>query len=97
MLIGKDLKEQRLHLGLSQSEVARRAGVTRQAISSLERKPYIPFTTILAAYEMCVVPAKTMRESVDVLREQIIDAVKDEFGDSFKVKISIELCGEEEG
>lgn len=96
MIVGKDLKEQRLYLGLSQSEVARRAGVARQTINSLERKPYIPFTAILAAYGMCVVPAKTMRESVDVLREQIIDAVKDELGDNCRVKISVELCGEEE-
>lgn len=96
MLIGKDLKEQRLSLGLSQSEVARRAGVCRQTIIALEQKDIIPLTTILDAYELAVVPSKTTRESIDVLRGQIIDAVKDEFGDNCKVKVSIELCGEEE-
>lgn len=95
MLIGKDLKEQRMSLGLSQSEVARRAGVSRQTIVSLEQKGIIPLTTILDAYEMTIVPSKTTRESIDVLREQIIDAVKNEFGANCKVKISIELCGEE--
>lgn len=93
MLIGKDLKEQRLNLGLSQSEVARRAGVSRQTINAIEQKSCIPFTTILDAYEMDIVPSKTTRESIDVLRGQIIDVVKDEFGNDCKVKISIELCG----
>lgn len=96
MLIGKDLKEQRLSLGLSQAEVARQAGVSRQTIISIEQKSCIPFTAILDAYEMDVVPSKTTRESIDVLRGQIIDAIKDEFGNDCRVKISIELCGEEE-
>lgn len=93
MLIGKDLKEQRMSLGLSQSEVARRAGVSRQTINSLEQKSIIPLTTTLDAYEMDVVPSKNTRESIDVLRGQIIDAVKDEFGNNCRVRISIELCG----
>lgn len=96
MLIGKDLKEQRLSLGLSQADIARRAGVSRQTIVMLEQKDIIPLTTILDAYEMDIVPSKTTRESIDVLRGQIIDAVKDEFGNNCRVKISIELCGEEE-
>lgn len=96
MLIGKDLKEQRMSLGLSQSEIARRAGVSRQTINSLEQKAFIPLTITLDAYELTIVPSKTAKESIDVLREQIINAVKDEFGNNCKVKISIELCGEEE-
>lgn len=93
MIIGKDLKEQRLYLGLSQADIARRAGVSRQTIVALEQKGIIPLTTILDAYEMDIVPSRTTRESIDVLREQIIDAVKDEFGDNCKVRISVELCG----
>lgn len=96
MLIGKDLKEQRLSLGLSQSEVARRAGVSRQTIIALEQKNIIPLTTTLDAYEMDVVPSKTTKEAIDVLRGQIVDAVKDEFGNNCRVRISIELCGEED-
>ena len=96
MLIGKDLKEQRMSLGLSQSEVARRAGVARQTINSLEKKAVIPLSTILDAYELAVVPSKTTKESIDVLRGLIVDVLKDEFGNNCKVKISIELCGEEE-
>ena len=96
MLIGKDLKEQRLSLGLSQADIAKRAGVSRQTIVTIEQKNSIQLTTILDAYEMDIVPSKTTKESIDVLRGQIIDAVKDEFGDNCKVKISIELCGEEE-
>lgn len=96
MLIGKDLKEQRLSLGLSQADIAKRAGVSRQTINSIEQKSCIPITSILDAYEMDIVPSKTTKESIDVLRGQIIDAVKDEFGDNCKVKVSIELCGEEE-
>lgn len=96
MLIGKDLKEQRLSLGLSQSEVARRAGLSRQTINALERKSYIPFTITLDAYKMDIVPSKNTKESIEVLREQIIDCVKDEFGNNCKVNISIELCGEKE-
>lgn len=96
MLIGKDLKEQRMSLGLSQSEIARRAGACRQTIFALEQKAVIPLTTILDAYELAIVPSKTTKESIDVLREQIIDAVKDEFGNNCKVKINIELCGNSE-
>ena len=96
MLIGKDLKEQRLNLGLSQADIAKRAGTCRQTIVALEQKARIPLTTILDAYEMDVVPSRNTRESIDVLQEQIIDAVKNEFGNNCKVKISIELCGEEE-
>lgn len=96
MLIGKDLKEQRMSLGLSQAEVARRAGVCRQTIFALEQKTIIPLATILDAYELAIVPSTTTRESIDVLREQIIDAVKDEFGNNCKVKIGIELCGDGE-
>lgn len=92
----KDLKEQRLGLGLSQADIARRAGVSRQTIVKLEQKGIIPLTTILDAYEMDIVPSKTTRESIDVLREQIIDAVKDEFGDNCKVEVSVKLYGEEE-
>lgn len=68
MLIGKDLKEQRLSLGLSQADIAKRAGVSRQTIIALEQKDIIPLTTILDAYELAVVPSKTTRESIDVLR-----------------------------
>ena len=93
MLIGKDLKEQRLSLGLSQSDIARRSGVSRQTIIALEKKGIIPLSTILDAYEMDIVPSKTTREQIDVLRGQIIDAVKDEFGNNCSVRISIELCG----
>lgn len=95
MLIGKDLKERRMSLGLSQSEVARRAGVCRQTIFALEQKTIIPLTTILDAYELAIAPSKTTKGSIGVLRELIIDAVKGEFGDNCRVKISIELRGEE--
>lgn len=96
MIIGKDLKEQRLYLGLSQADIAKRAGVSRQTIVALEKRPYIPLFAILNAYEMCIVPAKTTKESIEVLRGQIIDAVKGELGDNCSVRISVELCGEEE-
>ena len=96
MLIGKDLKEQRLSLGLSQADIAKRAGTCRQTIIALERKARIPLTTILDAYGMDVVPSEATKEPIDVLRGQIIDAVKRKFGNNCKVKISIELCGEGE-
>lgn len=96
MLIGKDLKEQRLSLGLSQADIAKRAGTCRQTIIALEQKARIPLTTILDAYGMNVVPSEAAKEPIDVLRGQIIDAVKRKFGNNCKVKISIELCGEEE-
>lgn len=96
MLIGKDLREQRIYLGLSQADIARRAGVSRQTIVALEQKDYIPSSVILDAYGMDIVPSRTTRESIEVLRGQIIDSVKSEYGDNCKVKISIELCGEEE-
>lgn len=96
MLIGKDLKEQRLSLGLSQADIAKRAGTCRQTIIALEQKTRIPLTTILDAYEMDIVPSEATKESIDVLQERIIDAVKDKFGNKCKVNISIELCGEED-
>lgn len=96
MLIGKDLKEQRLNLGLSQADIAKRAGTCRQTIIALEQKPRISLSTILVAYGMDIVPSKPTKDPIDVLRGQIIDAVKRKFGNSCKVKISIELCGEGE-
>ena len=96
MIIGKDLKEQRLYLGLSQADIARRAGVSRQTIVALEQKTIIPLSAILDAYGLMITPMASTKESIGVLRGQIIDAVKDEFGDNCKVKISIELCEEEE-
>lgn len=95
MLIGKDLKEQRLNLGLSQADIAKRAGTCRQTIIALEQKARISLATILDAYGMDIVPSKPTKDPIDVLRGQIIDAVKRKFGNNCKVKISIELCGEE--
>lgn len=40
------LKECREHRGLSQGELARQAGITRQAISSIESNAYLPTTAV---------------------------------------------------
>lgn len=96
MLIGKDLKEQRIYLGLSQADIAEQAGVTRQSIISLEQKDCIKFTQILDAYGLVVVPAENVQDSIKTLKDKIIDCVKSDFGNNCKVSVCIELCGEEE-
>ena len=96
MLNGKDLKEQRLSLGLSQEDVAKRAGITRQSIISLEQKDCVRFTRTLDAYGFVVVPAENMQESIGTLKDKIIDCIKGDFGSNCKVSICVELCGEEE-
>lgn len=95
MIGGMDLRERRRELGLSQSEIARRAGTCRQTIFALEQKTIVPLSVILDAYELMITPMASTRESIETLKEQIIDAVKDEFGNDCRVKISVELCGEE--
>ena len=95
MIGGMDLRERRLELGLSQADIAKKAGTCRQTIISLEQKTIVPLSVILDAYELMIAPMASTRESIETLKEQIIDAVKDEFGNDCRVKISIELCGVE--
>lgn len=93
MIGGMDLRERRLELGLSQADIARKAGTCRQTIVSLERKTLVPLSVILDAYGLMITPMASTKESIETLKEQIMDAVKDEFGNDCRVKISIELCG----
>ena len=70
------LKRARTHLGFSQSELAVRAGVTRQAISSIESDLYLPTTAValrLAAVLSCrVEDLFSLAPSEDILEGEFI-------------------------
>ena len=70
------LKSCRMHKGLSQSELATRAGVTRQAVSSIEANLYLPTTAValrLAAVLACrVEDLFSLTETEDLLEGTLI-------------------------
>lgn len=96
MLIGKDLKDQRLSLGLTQDGIAKLANVSRQTIISLEQKERLPFTKLLDAYGLAVFPIDGTGESIEVLKLKIVERIRSELGSNCKVSIRVELCGSKE-
>ena len=96
MLIGKDLKDQRLSLGLTQDGIAKLANVSRQTIISLEQKECLPFTRLLDAYNLFVVPTENMHESIEELKLKIVERIRSELGSNCRVSIRVELCGSKE-
>ena len=54
------LKEYRAEMGINQSELGRRAGVSRQTISAIEKGDYNP--TINLCISICIELGKTLDE-----------------------------------
>ena len=92
-MTGETLKQQRESLGVSQSEIARRAGVTRAAISKYEKGGGLKYVNkVLEAYCLEIYP---LVGTIPADLKEIADAIKKNisatYGMECKVKISIEL------
>lgn len=60
--LGNRVRERRQALGLTQTELARRAGVVRQTVNQVERKPGHQVTTVV-----CLRLAEALGVNVDEL------------------------------
>lgn len=97
-LTEETLREQRESLGVSQSEIARRAGVARATISKYEKGGGLKYIDkVLEAYCLEIYP---LVGTIPADLKEITDAIKKNisatYGMKCEVKINIELCGEQE-
>lgn len=97
LLTGETLREQRECLGISQAEIAKRAGMSRPTIIKYEKNIDQTLTNLLQAYCLEVYPVVgNYHESINELRRITENAIEKSLGVSCKVSIKVELCGEEE-
>lgn len=97
LLTGETLREQRECLGISQAEIAKRAGMSRPTIIKYEKNIDQTLTNLLQAYCLEVYPlVGNYHESINELRRITENAIEKSLGVSCKVSIKVELCGEEE-
>lgn len=96
-LTGQTLKEQRLAIGVSQKEMARRAGVSRPTIVKCEKNISNKLTNILEAYCLEIYPAAgSIPADISEIERIVRELVKNNLGVDCRVKINIELFGGEE-
>lgn len=96
-LTGQTLKEQRLAIGVSKEEMARRAGVSRPTIIKYEKGIKLQLTNILEAYCLEVYPiVGSLPADISEIERIVKKLVKDNLGVDCKVRINIELFGGEE-
>ena len=96
-LTGQTLKEQRLAIGASQEEMAKRAGVSRPTIIKYEKGIDLQLAAILEAYCLEVYPtAGSLPADISEIERIVKKLVKDNLGVNCKVKINVELFGGEE-
>lgn len=96
-LTGQTLKEQRLAIGVSQEEMAKRAGVSRPTIIKYEKNIDNQLASILEAYCLEVYPtAGSLPADIGEIERIVKKLVKDNLGVNCKVKINVELFGGEE-
>lgn len=96
-LTGQTLKEQRLAIGASQEEMARRAGVSRPTIIKYEKGIGLQLTDILEAYCLEVYPTVgSLPADISEIERIVKKLVKDNLGVDCKVRINVELLGGEE-
>ena len=96
-LTGQTLKEQRLAIGASQEEMAKRAGVSRPTIIKYEKNIDNQLANILEAYCLEVYPtAGSLPADISEIERIVKKLVKDNLGVNCKVKINVELFGGEE-
>ena len=95
-LTGNTLKSQRLALGVSQHEMAKRATVSRPTIIKYEKGIDSQLTKILEAYCLEVYPCVgNLSADIKEIKRIIEKLLKDNLGVSCKVKIDVEIGGEE--
>ena len=96
-LTGQTLKEQRLAIGASQEEIAKRAGVSRPTIIKYEKGIDLQLADILEAYCLEVYPTVgSLPADISEIERIVKKLVKDNLGVDCKVKINVELFGGEE-
>lgn len=96
-LTGQTLKEQRLAIGASQEEMAKRAGISRPTIVRYEKNINSQLTNILEAYCLEVYPtAGSLPADIGEIERIVKKLVKDNLGVNCKAKINVELFGGEE-
>ena len=93
-LTGKTLKEQRLAMGASQAEMAKRAGISRPTIIRYEKGIDLQLANILDAYCLEVYPTVgSLPADINEIERIVKKIVKDNLGVECKVKVNIELLG----
>lgn len=96
-LTGQTLKEQRLAIGASQEEIAKRAGVSRPTIMKYEKCIDLQLTGILEAYCLEVYPTVgSLPADIREIERIVKKLVKDNLGVDCMVRINVELLGGEE-
>ena len=96
-LTGQTLKEQRLAIGVSQKEMARRAGVSRPTIIKYENNVDLRLANILGAYCLEVYPTVgSLPADISEIERIVKKLVEDNLGVDCKVRINVELFGGEE-
>lgn len=96
-LTGQTLKEQRLAIGASQEEMAKRAGISRPTIIKYEKNIDNQWANILEAYCLEVYPTVgSLPADISEIERIVKKLVKDNLGVNCKVKINVELFGGEE-
>ena len=96
-MTGQEFRDWRISIGATQEEIAKRAGVTRQTIIAFEQKSDHKTVDIIEAYGLVIRPmTQNLNECIDEITDRLEEAIERKLGRKGKVKISIELCGEEE-
>lgn len=96
-LTGQTLTEQRLAIGASQEEMAKRAGVSRPTIIKYEKGIDLRLAALLEAYCLEVYPTVgSLPADISEIERIVKNLVKDNLGVDCKVRINVELFGGEE-
>lgn len=96
-LTGQTLKRQRLAIGVSQEEMAKRADVSRPTIIKYEKNIDNQLTNILEAYCLEVFPTVgSLPADISEIERIVKKLVKDNLGVECKVKVTVEFFGGEE-
>lgn len=92
------LKSFRIQKGLSQSELAARAGMTRQAVSSIESNLYLPATTValrLASVLACrVEDLFSLVEAEDIIEGKLVGSLLREVAPPSPVRVKVSMVGQ---
>lgn len=96
-MTGQEFKDRRISMGVSQTEIARRAGVSWRTINDLEQASDIKAVKIIEAYGLGIMPfAYGASESIDEIESMLKEAIEQKIGRKCKLKINIELYGKGE-
>lgn len=96
-LTGEVLREQREILGKTQSDMAKRCGLSRPTIIKYEKDGEPNIAKMLEAYCLEVYPVVgSMPADIKEIERLIKTSVKNSLGVDCKVKINIEILGGEE-